>query len=432
MTVRPSLLLGGLIYGLLLAGLALLDGRILALTLPLLVYLLAALYCGPYQVRLATSRSFSTDRAPEGALVDVTLEVANEGRRLEEVLVADRLPPGLEPVGDPPRARASLPAGGRFSFSYTVRVRRGGFTFEQIEAVASDLFGLFRRHLALPAPGQLLVMPRIVKLRSVAIRPRRTRSYAGPVPARQGGSGTDFFGVREYHLGDPRRWINWRVSARHPRRLFTNEFEQERIADVGLILDARQRSDVRAGGESLFEYAVQATASLAGAFLNSGNRVGLLIYGRSLDWTFPGYGKVQRERIVQALARARTGDSQIFDRLDYLPTRLFPAQSQIVLVSPLCRDDLPALIRLRAHRYQVLVVRPDPVSLELQALKARPEVELAARIAGLERTLLLRRLLKAGIVVVDWRVDRPLDQAIHAALGRVPHWVRAVGFGARP
>ena len=31
------------------------------------------------------------------------------------------------------------------------------------------------------------------------------------------------------------------------------------------------------------------------------NRVGLLVYGRFLDWTFPGYGKVQRERILLGL-----------------------------------------------------------------------------------------------------------------------------------
>jgi uncharacterized protein (DUF58 family) len=429
--VRRFLLPAGLAYGLLLAGLALFDGRLLALVLPLLVYLLAALYHGPYDVRLSAGHSFSTDRALVGSLVEVTLEIANEGGPLEEVLIVDRLPPRLELVAGRPVALASLRPGERFHFSYTVRVARGGFAFEEVQALVSDHSGLFRRRVASPAPGQLLVLPRIAKLRSLAIRPLRTRSYAGPVPARQGGSGVDFFGVREYQLGDPRRWINWRVSARHPRALFTNEFEQERIADVGLILDARQRSEVRAGDESLFEHAVQATASLAGAFLDSGNRVGLLIYGRSLDWTFPGYGKVQRERIVQALAGARTGDSQVFDHLNYLPTRLFPAQSQIVLVSPLWPDDVPTLVRLRARRYQVLIVRPDPVSLEMRGLPPAPEVTLAARVAGLERALLLRRLLQAGITVVEWHVDEPLDRAIHAGLGRVPLWFRAAGFGGR-
>jgi len=422
---------GGLLYGLLLAAVALLDGRMLVLALPLGLYLLAALYYGPYQARLRATHSFSTDRAVEGTLVDVELEIENEGQELEEVLVVDRLPPGLELAVGRPAALASLPPGGRFSFSYTVRVARGGYTFHEVEAVASDLFCLFQRRLALSAPDQLLVLPRIVKLRSLAIRPLRTRSYAGPVPARQAGSGVDFYGVREYHPGDPRRWINWRLSARHPRSLFTNEFEQERIADVGLILDARQRSEVRFGGESLFKHAVQAAASLAASFLDGGNRVGLLIYGRSLDWTFPGYGKIQRERIVQALARARTGDSQVFDRLDYLPTRFFPAQSQIVLVSPLWPDDVPTLVRLRARRYQILVVRPDPVSLELRGLPARPEVALAARIAGLERALMRRRLLQAGITVVDWHVDQSLDQAIYATMGRTPLWTRAAGLEGR-
>lgn len=425
------LLPGGLLYGLLIAALALLDGQMLILALPLGIYLLTALYYGPYDARLRATHSFSTDRAVEGALVDVELEITNEGQRLEEVVITDRLPMGFELVEGQPAALSSLPPGGRFRFSYTVRVTRGGFAFDEIEAAASDLLGLLQRRMSLPAPGQLLVLPRVVKLRSVAIHPLRTRGYAGPVPARQGGSGVDFYGVREYQMGDPRRWINWRVSARHPHDLFTNEFEQERIADVGLVLDARERSQVRVGSETLFEHAVHATASLAAAFLSSGNRVGLLIYGRSLDWTFRGYGKVQRERIAQALARARTGESQVFDRLDYLPTRLFPAQSQIVLVSPLWPDDLPTLVRLRARRYQVLVVQPDPVSLEMRGLASRPEVELAARIANLERSLMRRRLLQAGITVVDWHVDRSLDQAIHASLGRVPLWSRAAGLEGR-
>ncbi|UCC64975.1 MAG: DUF58 domain-containing protein, partial [Anaerolineae bacterium] len=225
----------------------------------------------------------------------------------------------------------------------------------------------------------------------------------------------------------PLRWINWRLGARHLHTLFTNQFEQESIADVGLILDARQRTNIRSRNGSLFEYSVRATASLAGTFLSDGNRVGLLVYGGFLHWAFPGYGKVQRERILQALARAQMGESLVFDSLEYLPTRFFPAKSQLVLVSPLCWDDLYMLVRLRALGYQVLVISPDPVSFEAQALKGHPGVALAARIAYLERTLLLRKLQQAGIQSVDWRVDRPFDQVVHASLGRVPLWYRAVG-----
>ncbi|RPI53697.1 MAG: DUF58 domain-containing protein, partial [Chloroflexi bacterium] len=331
-------LLGGLIYALFLLGLGFRDGRILALALPLLVYLAAAAYYAPGEVRLTARRSFSSDRAQAGTVVEVDLEVRNDGGPLEEILVRDRLPSGVELAGGQAAALTSLDPGEEFHLRYSVCVPRGSPSFQEVEVQAGSLFALARRRTLVPAAGRILVLPRVDRMRRVPIRPLRTRGYAGPVPARQGGSGVDFFGVREYQAGDPRHWTNWRASARHPRSLFTNEFEQERLADVGLILDARQRSDVRLGDAWLFEHAVRAAASLAATFLDDGNRVGLLVYGRSLDWTFPGYGKLQRERILRVLSGAQTGDSQVFDRLDYLPTRFFPSGSQIVLVSPVHRD----------------------------------------------------------------------------------------------
>jgi uncharacterized protein (DUF58 family) len=425
--MRRFSLLASLIYLLLLVGLATLSGRLLLLAIPLTIYLGAALLSGPRELRLSASRNVSADRVSAGAPVVIKLSVRNEGSLLEEVLVEDLLPPRLRPMEGESRMLATLPAGETLELEYTVPGRRGCFDFGDVRVSAADQHGLFEREVLLSAPARLVVLPETLRLRRVSIRPLRTRGYAGPVPARQGGSGIDFFGVREYRLGDPRRWINWRLSARHPRSLFTNEFEQERIADVGLILDARQRSEVRLAGESLFEYSVQATASLAETFLGDGNRVGLLVYGRFLDWTFPGYGKVQRERILQALARAETGDSLVFDKLDYLPTGFFPAQSQLVLISPLWRADLPMLVSLRARGYQVLVIRPDPVAFESNRLPPDQAVALAARVLRVERRLVRYKLQQAGIRVVDWQVHEPLDQAVHASLGRVPTWFRAVG-----
>jgi uncharacterized protein (DUF58 family) len=417
-----------LAYLLVFVGLVTLNGAMVALALPLVIYLGAALLFGPDEPLLEVSRTLGDDRVGENMPVVVKLAVANAGSRLEEVLVQDQVPHRLEVIDGATSLLASLPPGQTLDLEYTVRARRGGFEFNEVQVSVSDRLGLFRRQVRLQAPAYLSVLPELLRLRRVAIRPLRTRGTAGPVPARQGGSGIDFFGVREYQMGDPRRWINWRVSARHPRTLFTNEFEQERIADVGLILDARRRTDVTAGDDSLFEHGIRATASLAERFLSDGNRVGLLVYGRALDWTFPGYGKIQRERILRALARAQTGDSQVFDNLDYLPTRYFPARSQLVLISPLCMDDLPMLVRLRARGYQLLVVRPDPVPMELQLLGNTPASNLAARIVRVERTLLQRKLQQAGIYVIDWRLDQPFDQVMHASLGRATHWFRAIGW----
>jgi len=425
--VRRLVLLSGLAYGLFIWGLATLNGAVLALAIPLMIYLGAALFYGPEKLDLRVTRTLSSDRASQNVPVTVKLCITNEGPGLEDVQVQDLVPGALKLVDGKPCAFAALPHGETIEMEYAVQGKRGQFEFQAVQVTAGDHLGLFRQQAVIPTINRLLILPEVMRLRRVAIRPLRTRAYAGPVPARQGGAGVEFFGVREYRQGDPQRWINWRMSARHSRAIFTNEFEQERVADVGLILDARQRSDVRLKGESLFEHLVRATASLAQTFVSDGNRVGLLIYGSALDWTFPGYGKVQQESILRALARAETGTSEVFDSLDYIPTRFFPARSQLVLISPLWEDDLPALVRLRARGYQLLVISPDPIEFEMGLLgPQQPTVGLAARAARLERTLLLRRLNQAGVQIVDWKMDRPFDQTVFASLGRLPPRIHAI------
>jgi uncharacterized protein (DUF58 family) len=279
----------------------------------------------------------------------------------------------------------------------------------------------------LSARGHLFIFPPVTRLRYIALRPRRTRVYAGTIPARAGGTGTEFFGVREYHPGDPPHSINWRASARSNDILFANEYQQERVADVGIVVDGRLKTNEFARGHSLFDYSVQAAASIADALLNQGNRVGLLLYSSYLGWTLPGYGKIQRERILHALANAKTGDSQVFSDLEHIPTRLFPPESQIVFISPLIDDDLKPLIQLRAQGYDVLVISPDPVKFELSYLGAsNPSVDLAGRVLRMERTLLLQRLQRANIQILDWDVKDSFDLLVKRRLGRVPAWTRGI------
>ena len=151
--------------------------------------------------------------------------------------------------------------------------------------------------------------------------------------------------------------------------------------------------------------------------------------GDYLDWTFPGYGKVQRERIMQALARAQPGDSQVFDELDYLPTRFFPPKSQIVLVSPLLPGDAAPLIRLRSRGYSLLIVSPDGITFERDLLGRSRLTDTAARVAQLERALQFRKLQQAGIQAFSWRVDVPFEEALAPLLGRLrPGVQRNIGI----
>lgn len=419
---RSGWTLAWLAYLLIFLALLFVRGGLAALALPLLVYLGAAAYFAPERPRLELERSLSAERSSQGRPPQVRLALLNRGGRLEETLLFDRLedPPG----SGTPRLTA-LEAGQALEWAYLLERGRGEHHFAGLDLSAGEHFGLFTRQAVLPAPAQVSIYPRGPRLGRIPMRPRQTRGFAGYIPSRLGGSGTDFFGLREYQPGDPPCRINWLSSARLPdEALVTNQFEQERIVDIGLILDARQPAypPAAAGQPGLFEAAVAAASALARSFLDDGNRLSLLIYGDTIERVFPGYGKLQFDRVQRALARSRTGFNYALENLHYLPTRLFPSGSQLVMISPLMEDDQAFFKRLLSQGYEVLLVCPNPVEEERRGLPPDPDFDLAVRLARVERRLLLRAIQKMGARVVDWQTGSPLDSALQHALRRQGAW----------
>ena len=198
------------------------------------------------------------------------------------------------------------------------------------------------------------------------------------------------------------------------RQYLQFNMQQERIADVGLILDARPHCDISFQGQRLFEYSVQATASLADMFLTEGHCLSLLVYSNVILRVFPGYGKVQRERILRILAKAETGINYSMEHLQYFPARLLPPRGQLIYISPLANSDLEPLLRFRAQGYHLLVLSPDPLHFEqLNKMDtSQPDFQLALRFAKIERDLLCGNLHRAGIQVIQWKVDQPLSAVL--------------------
>jgi uncharacterized protein (DUF58 family) len=405
----------------LLVGLITFHPGPLAVTVLLVVRLAAGLIFGPSELDLQVTRSISSSRPAPWEEVRITLTVKNLGGRLEEIYLQDALPEAIELIDGHNQALLELRTGQTLQMDYRIRGRRGIHLFEGLLIETNDKLGLQSKRTARLEPARLIILPQPLFLKKAAVRPQHTRLSQGVIPARAGGAGTDFYSVRSYEAGDSLRRINWKASSRQDGALFTNDFQQERAADIGLILDARQRSDIGGAGifPPLFEYKIEAAASLSEALLRHGNRVGLLVYGGFLDWTLPAYGKIQQERLLQALAGAKTGHSLIFDRLENLPTRLFPPQSQIILISSLNPEDLPFLIRIRAVGYALVIVSPNPVLYEKRSLKRMSsETTLGLRLASIERSLLLNRLRQAGILVLDWDTSIQFDQASLVSFSR--------------
>jgi uncharacterized protein (DUF58 family) len=414
------LIVGLLSFSLLLGALVTQEGGLALMALPFLMYLGAGILEAPSleKIHLDARRSLNIARSDGATAIEVTVTVRNEGGSIVPLRIADPPQPAMKITEGGLHKWGVLCDGEEADLFYTFQTERGGFRWETVHAVVSDPFGLFETELELPASAEIQVQPEINKFRPIPFRPDSTLHSPGSIPARLGGSGTDFWGVREYHSGDPLRRLDWRLTARHPRQYFTKEFEQEEIADIGLILDARGRTEVRIGDDSLFEHSLRATASLAESFLHQGHRVSLLILGERIMRVFPGYSKRQLNRILRALAKARLSYNTSEVSLDYLPLRTFSSRALVLILSPLTPSDWPVFPFLRARGNGVLLICPDPIDFAMQSFPQDTPCQIAVRFARLERRLQLEKIARLHVRVVDWQVRKPLWPLVRNALCR--------------
>jgi uncharacterized protein (DUF58 family) len=418
---NKTLVLVFLIGGSILSALILRNGELLLVAMPFLVYLIVGIVQAPGDISLTANRIIDKAGVSAEEPFETRIVVRNQGSRLINLAFDDMLFPTMTILEGKANDRLSLPAGESAELNYVSKAGRGVYSWKTIHAYASDPFGLFEIERHIPAAGEIIVRPIPIHIHPPPLKPRSTLHAAGPIAARLAGSGTDFWGIREYRAGDSLRRLNWRLTARHPRKLFTNEYEREEIADFGIILDARRITSDDALEEALFEHAVSAAASLSENFLKKGNRVALLIFGESITTLFPGYGKKQLNSILRNLARARLGANVPLGHLEYFPVQLFPSQSQIVMISAVEARDLETYARLGAFGYDVLLISPDPVDYTARMLPMTEINALAVRAARVERVILLKRLLKMGIEVIDWQVTKSLDAILQDSARRILH-----------
>lgn len=418
MTSRNNLI-AILLCVLVLSGLATFRGELIALSIPFVGYFGYMIFHMPDRFRFVVSSSTDRETAIAGDVVTITTEIYNRGSDLKLIQLAQSISPGMELISGKNSLLTPMQPNEKRIIEFKVRVTRGEYHFQDIYITPTDKLGFYSaKQIQKRVPIELTVFPKKEKLSSIPIRPEKTHGYAGLIPSKQGGMGTNIFGIREFRPGDSQRHVHWKKTARHDEALFTKEFEQERVTDVGLILDARVSNDLLFPMDSLFEYNVKATGSLAESFLNDGHRVSLLIRGETQRMIFPGYGRKQKKRIMKALCSAKSGFNLALKNLRSLPTSYFPAKSQLVFITPLEKHDPEDLLKLQHQGYKILVISPDPISFERIHLPDSREVELAHRALTVKRDLLLRQLRAMNIQVVNWNVSRPLSQTIRFGISR--------------
>src|SRR3569833_1300759 len=144
---------------------------------------------------------------------------------------------------------------------------------------------------------------------------------------RQRGLGRDFESLREYREGDDLRDICWTASARRGS-LITRQYQTERSQPVWIVLDCGRlmRSRVVAPPQSKaamplaagslrahskLDHACSTAVALAQLALFSGDRVGLLAYGQTVQQRLlPGRGAAHLRQMIELLAQLRAESSE--------------------------------------------------------------------------------------------------------------------------
>jgi uncharacterized protein (DUF58 family) len=322
------------------------------------------------------------------------------------------------------RAAAALRPGQTLAFRYEVRCPiRGVYDFGAIVVHVRDRWGVRtweRRHVE---PRPVRVYPRIAPLRSLP-RPRRTRTSTGDYVSPALGEGIEPGDIRQFAPGDAVRQVNWRASLRLGS-LYVTQHHREHNADVVLMLDTLSQVGPPRG--TTLDFGVRAAASLATAYLARKDRVGLIACGGTIDWVRPESGRVQYERLAEALLKASVVFTYVTKNLAFVPPRVLPPGALVIAVTPLLDPRFTKVaLDLAARGFDLVVLLVSPVDVTRASHPRSRTHDLACRLWALDRRAWLDEFRRHGIPVLEWNPADPLERAL-AALGR--RQVRRVRVG---
>jgi uncharacterized protein (DUF58 family) len=249
----------------------------------------------------------------------------------------------------------------------------------------------------------------LIRTRQVAMERRRRRLR---------GLGREFESLREYRTGDEFRNISWTATARRSK-LIARVFQVERSQTVWIVLDAGRllREQIKRGPASLLQlskldYAVDAALALAQVAMHSGDRVGLLAYGREIQQNRnAGRGATHLHSIVESLALVHAEPYEAdHGRAAHALLSEQHRRSLIVWITDLAETagtpDVVEYALQMTRRHLVLFAAVGQPDLNARvAQRPESEEEMFRYVAAIEivqrRELLLRRLRQRGVLAME-------------------------------
>jgi uncharacterized protein (DUF58 family) len=344
-------------------------------------------------------------RVLEGDTALIRIQLRSR-RTIGDMRLSLATPAGIEPSRAP--ATRALPASAACTIDVPVRAARWGvFAFAAPVVTTRDAFGLVAYRHQLPAPPALRAYPRREALRR-SVSPARTRARSGNRPSGARGDGLELAELREFRAGDRVRRIDWRASARRGTLLVSDRL-LERNADVVLLLDTF--SQVGDGRDGTLEAGVRAASALADSHLRTGDRVGVVGFGGTLQWLDAGSGARQRHAILAALLDSEVVFSYAWKDIRVLPRRVVAPGALVIAVTPLLDSrGVAALVDLRRRDFDVAALEVSPLPF-VRAPRDQTD-RIAHRLWHMRRDALRSRLRRSGLAVAEWTPPHGLDAAV--------------------
>jgi uncharacterized protein (DUF58 family) len=297
---------------------------------------------------LPYGRGHFTDSPREDESLAMRLRVRNHGRLTRHFLkIVDACP--LEDPNSSPRVFLLPMIGARSTvdFSYVATCyRRGRYTASTVVLETAAPVGLFVRRRFLELPLNVTVYPHYYEMDGA---PLVGETWADQGYGAKSRSAAEFYGSREYHHGDPLKFIHWRNTARLGQ-LVVKEFEEPSQVSVAIAFDTGREWGT--GRESTLEYAIRVAASLAHRCSDSGQPISILA-GPAPPL------RAHWSDAIEYLAGLEVGSGP---GLEELVARAEPGQG-LVAVVPSHETGLgPTLARLARRRGRLVVVLLDGFS----------------------------------------------------------------------
>lgn len=260
-----------------------------------------------------------------------------------------------------------------------------------------------------------LVYPRPVPIRVDWGTVARSRQHVGESPSRIPGEGLEISDIRAAMPGDPVKRVNWRATLRLGK-LYVNDSTRDRNIDVVIVVDGL--ADVGTFPNTYLDCASRAAASVAMAFLENRDRVGIVRYAGAVDWVVPRPGRNQLYIILDRLARLRTLQSFVAPNMKLLPRPALPPGSLVLVITPLLDDRATdMIIGLAARGCNPMILYLSPIALLEDQITDSVDDRLAQRWWELSHKAKVNKLRKLGLTVAEWDGSGSLDACLNHYYG---------------